>query len=339
MGVLAALVTAMGWAVSGTMVAARLKQVDPITQSAVRASCAWLFVVAALFVLGAQGDVWHMPLGDLWQIIAIGLLGLAVGDVLYMFLIGLLGMTRAFTTVIGIYSLMAFVLPAIFLGDAVSWDQAVGAGLVVIGVCLVALYGRPRHSPAAGRSGRRRLLRRSAKPAGEHPLIGGGSQVKAAIALAAPAVRMPLAAPTTSRLLLGTLVALGTGLSWAASGTWLRSVAGSYDAAAIATVEMPVAGLVLLVLAVLLRGRSIRRRSLGPRAVMLIGLSGVLSLGIGSILFVYAVQQIGTGPASVLFATAPIFALPLGIIFLHERITRWGVGGAGIAVAGIALLA
>lgn len=339
MGVLAALVTAMGWAVSGTMVAARLKRVDPITQSAVRTCCAWLFVVAALFVLGAQGDVWHMPLGDLWQIIAIGLMGLAVGDAFYTLSIGLLGLTRAFTGVIGLYSLMAFVLPAIFLGDAVGWDQAMGAGLVVIGVYLVALYGRPRHPPAAGRSGRRRLLRRSAELTEEHPLIGGGSQVEAEIALAAPAVRIPLATPATPRLLLGTLVALGTGLSWAASGTWLRSVAGSYDAAAIATVQMPVAGLILLIFAVLLRGGSIRRRSLGPRAAVLIGLSGVISSGMGSILFVFAIQQIGTGPASVLFATSPIFALPLGIIFLHERITRWGVGGAGIAVAGIALLA
>ena len=41
---------------------------------------------------------------------------------------------------------------------------------------------------------------------------------------------------------------------------------------------------------------------------------------------------------SVLSATAPLFALPLGVVFLQERITVWTVAGALVAVAGIVIL-
>ena len=71
----------------------------------------------------------------------------------------------------------------------------------------------------------------------------------------------------------------------------------------------------------------------------MIGLSGVISIGIGSIFMVFALQEIGPGPASVIFATSAIFALPLGAIVLHERVTVWGALGAALAVGGIALLA
>ena len=45
------------------------------------------------------------------------------------------------------------------------------------------------------------------------------------------------------------------------------------------------------------------------------------------------------GPNAVLFATAPLFGLPLGAIFLKEKITIWVAIGTGIAVGGIALIA
>jgi drug/metabolite transporter (DMT)-like permease len=41
---------------------------------------------------------------------------------------------------------------------------------------------------------------------------------------------------------------------------------------------------------------------------------------------------------SVLSATAPLFALPLGVIFLGERVSVWTVLGALVAVAGIVVL-
>ena len=40
----------------------------------------------------------------------------------------------------------------------------------------------------------------------------------------------------------------------------------------------------------------------------------------------------------MLSSTAPLFALPLGVIFLGERASAWTVVGALIAVGGIVVL-
>ena len=59
----------------------------------------------------------------------------------------------------------------------------------------------------------------------------------------------------------------------------------------------------------------------------------------GSILFFIALQRIGAGETTTLWATGPLFGLLLGVIFLRERVTRWGVLGVALVLAGIAILA
>ncbi len=84
---------------------------------------------------------------------------------------------------------------------------------------------------------------------------------------------------------------------------------------------------------------ALRRRRIDRRTVAIIALSSILSGGIGSVPFVSAIQDIGVGPAAVLFATSPLFAMPLAVLVLRERVTIWAVAGTGLAIAGIGLLA
>jgi drug/metabolite transporter (DMT)-like permease len=56
------------------------------------------------------------------------------------------------------------------------------------------------------------------------------------------------------------------------------------------------------------------------------------------VLFVASLKYAGVAIGSVLSATAPLFALPLGVIFLGERVSVWTVLGALVAVAGIVVL-
>ena len=57
---------------------------------------------------------------------------------------------------------------------------------------------------------------------------------------------------------------------------------------------------------------ALRRRRIDRRTVAISALSSILSGGIGSVLFVSAIQDIGVGPAAILFATSPLFAMPPG---------------------------
>jgi drug/metabolite transporter (DMT)-like permease len=54
--------------------------------------------------------------------------------------------------------------------------------------------------------------------------------------------------------------------------------------------------------------------------------------------FVAGVQYAGVAVATVLSSIAPIFAIPLGFLFLGERPTPRTAAGALLAIAGIAVL-
>ncbi len=368
MGALAALGDALSWAIAGTFITSKLAHIDSISVATVRTVFAAAFVWAAVFVLGGQGDLWRMDFDTMWQLTVAGLLIFAIGEPTYVLTLAFLGLTRGYTAVIGLFSLGAFILPAILLDEPVTLRASAGAVLILVGVYTVAVYGRACPTmqtaaagfdlPAAGLGqlpptlflgsnrtdasadvGLRLPLKPPASATGRRwrrrPPIAGGS----GIAAPSTAVRIPVLGIALPRLLLGALFALATGLAWAGDTTWLRSVAPGFDASAVAVVHLSPAA--ILMGTSLLLGRRGRLFTAGftPRIAGLIGLTGAFTTGLGTILIVFAVQKIGAGPTAVLFATSSIFALPLAAIFLHERVTIWGVLGAFVAIGGIALLA
>lgn len=71
------------------------------------------------------------------------------------------------------------------------------------------------------------------------------------------------------------------------------------------------------------------------RATKLVLIAGFWGMGVGSIMYVTAVQLAGAAVMSVLAATAPIFALPFAAIFLKEKITPVILLGTFLSICGI----
>lgn len=353
MGIGAALAAAIIWAVASTMLARQMRRVDTLSASFLRTFSALLFFAVAIFALDVERDFARMRATDLLQFLGTGVVTLAIGENLYAAAVSMIGLARAFTMVVGLYNLMAFVLAALLLGEEVTWRIVFGALLVVLGVYLVALYGRARTSPlarptaassAAGNApyGWRRLP--SLRGAGRRPpaiAAPPNPQNDEPPLAARPSleVRLLLVGVLPSSFALGVGLALLTGLTWAASAVWLRSVSEGFDAAAVGAARLPAATTVLGVSLLAQRASTLRRGAVSRRQLALLGVSGVLGQGVASILFIFSLGEIGAGRTVVLFSTAPLFALPLGMLFLHERITWWVVGGTALAMAGVALLA
>ena len=102
-------------------------------------------------------------------------------------------------------------------------------------------------------------------------------------------------------------------------------------------IRLPVACLLLLPLAF---GQ--RQAPLSPKPavgeILLGAFSGALSFGLGGILFLVAIQHAGAGKAAVLTSCAPLFGLPLSVLYLKERVTARLLWGTGLVVAGIFFL-
>ena len=222
-GIVAAIAGSVTWAVSNVLLASQVRSTDALSASALRGLAAVIFLVVALFVLGAAGDVGRMNAGDLLQLAGTGLVTLTIGEPLFVAAVALIGMTRAFTTVVGIYNTSAFFLAAILLGEEVTWDVGLGAALVLLGVYLVTLYGRPRppRSPDAAPGARRgwQLPQLRIRPAGlRQERLNSAEEAATNTPHDRGEVRLPTLPAVSSGLGLGVILAIAAGFAWG-SGT------------------------------------------------------------------------------------------------------------------------
>jgi DME family drug/metabolite transporter len=134
----------------------------------------------------------------------------------------------------------------------------------------------------------------------------------------------------------GLAAALVAAVAWAVSLLVLKPAVGSLDPITTQAVRLPLASLVLFATPwgwgaprqVLTADRSMLRR---------VALLGVIT-AMSSVLFVTSVKLADVAVAAVLSSTAPLFALPLGLMFLGERVTRTALVGTALAVGGVALI-
>lgn len=340
-GIAAALGAAVVWAVASALIASQASRIDPFSLSLVRALWALLFLFAAAFVLGADADYGRMSAGDIAQLAGSGFLATGLAQTLYAITIPLIGLNRTFMVTTGGTVVFAFAFGAILIGDEVTWRIGLGSAVVVLGVYVVAIYGRPRDGAAErvegtrdGRfSGLRALLRR------DPPIAGGSGPPEAhssRIAILDKAARA--GRPTAQAQTVGLALAVVMGMLWGGATVWLRSASEGFEAAAASSVRMPAVVLFLLVLTMSQPGTDLRRWTLPRNSHIPLAVSGALGTGVLGLLIVISVQHISAGEFTVLFSTSPLFGMILAAIFLRERITMWLLVGALLVVGGIALM-
>lgn len=105
-------------------------------------------VVAALVPLWATGSV-SLPPRVLGSVVVLGALGTGIAYLLFYRLIGEIGATAA-STVTYLVPVVAVSLGVAVLGEAVAWNDFVGAAVVLVGVAVAG--GQLRRIPALGRA-------------------------------------------------------------------------------------------------------------------------------------------------------------------------------------------
>jgi transporter family protein len=136
---------------------------------------------------------------------------------------------------------------------------------------------------------------------------------------------------------VGLLMALGVSVLWAIGQVSLKPATEGMHSIVANSVRQPVAAVMLLALT-LSRGRWRDFRGLDRRSWAIIVLASLLSTGVGTMLFIMAIQIAGAGRTAVLGATAPLIAIPFSMLWLHERPTRWTLFGTLLTVLGIVLV-
>jgi drug/metabolite transporter (DMT)-like permease len=138
------------------------------------------------------------------------------------------------------------------------------------------------------------------------------------------------------RLWFGVGTAVIASVAWAVSTVMMKLPLREIEPLTAQAVRLPLAS-ALLFLTPWARGAGVALRESGRGPLVRICvLSGITA--VSSVLFVASLKYAGVAVGAVLSATAPLFALPLGVIFLGERVSAWTVVGALVAVGGIVVL-
>jgi uncharacterized membrane protein len=125
-------------------------------------------------------------------------------------------------------------------------------------------------------------------------------------------------------------------LAWAVSLVFLKSPLGELEPVTVQAIRLPLAAATLWVMPWArgaLGGLGRHRRSVLARLVVLSVLTAA-----SSVMFVAGVKYAGVAVAAVLSSTAPMFAIPLGVLFLGERLSLGALLGAGVTVTGMVVL-
>jgi drug/metabolite transporter (DMT)-like permease len=138
------------------------------------------------------------------------------------------------------------------------------------------------------------------------------------------------------RLAFGVWTAVVASVAWAVSTVMMKLPLGEIDPLTAQAVRLPLAS-ALMWLTPWTWGAVGAMRTAGRGPLVTIGVLSVVTAA-SSVLFVASLKYAGVAVGSVLSSTAPVFALPLGVMFLGERIAALTVVGVLLTLAGIVVL-
>ena len=136
-GELAALGAAISWAIAPIMYRKALSNTSPVSANIVRCATNAAVLMILLFALGLGGVLASLPLWVVLVTVFSGLIGLGLGDTLYMTGLKTIGVSRA-VPLASSYPLFGLIWAVSLLGQPLSFFAVVGAVVILLGIWLLS---------------------------------------------------------------------------------------------------------------------------------------------------------------------------------------------------------
>jgi len=151
-GIGIALFTALGWAVNSVIVKYISGKMDSFSIDMLQLWSGSIILVAIVFLSGRGNDYIHTPVQSLIFLAIAGLLGMAVGNTVYVKSLNFIDVSRAFAIAMCAFPMLATVVAILLLAEPFTWVNVVRAILVVVGLYLMVVLGRRRTAAAVAGS-------------------------------------------------------------------------------------------------------------------------------------------------------------------------------------------
>jgi len=135
-GEFAALGAALSWTISAVLYKEALQKTKPISANIVRLVCTSMILVACLAVIGKFGVLMNLSMYAVFLASVSGIIGLGLGDTLYMVSLKFIGVARA-VPITCTYPLFNLLWAVFLLGEPVTFPAVLGAVVIVFGIWLL----------------------------------------------------------------------------------------------------------------------------------------------------------------------------------------------------------
>ncbi|MDE2696205.1 MAG: DMT family transporter [Chloroflexota bacterium] len=311
MGEAAALTAAMGWAVASIALTSVSVRLPALVVGGLQSSFASVILVAILIGSGQFEDLTTASATTLLAVVTSGIVGFAVAEPVYVRTLSILGMQRTYPVAMGLFILFSTTGGVLILGERFTVGLVIGGVLIIGGAYLIAAF-------------RQEQLIHAQEPA---PTFAGAGGPRTATA--------PVALWARSRRLQGYALLLAVPVLWTTATIVLAGAGDHVGPIPAAGLRVPVGAALLMALLLLTRRRELESAVRRRRDMITIAGAGIAGIVIASLLFVYALFDAGAARTAVLTSTSPLFAIPLAIVFLGERLTRYVLLGTALSVVGI----
>jgi drug/metabolite transporter (DMT)-like permease len=136
-GELAALGAAICWTISAVVYKEALLNTKPVSANIMRCTCTGIVLVVCLAVMGKFEALTDLPVYAIILASVSGIIGLGLGDTLYMVSLKLVGVARA-VPITCIYPLFNLLFAVFLQGEAVTFYVVLGTVAIVFGVWLLS---------------------------------------------------------------------------------------------------------------------------------------------------------------------------------------------------------
>jgi len=291
LGELAALGTALFWAVGDLLLKPLSTRLHPLVLNLLRSACGALFFVAVVGATGGFDVLLRVPVQSAIIATAGTFAAVAVGDSLFVLSLRHIDISRASPIASCGFPLVTIAVGYFALHEHIAGVTLIGLLLVLAGIYLTVFHTGP-------------LL-----------------------------IKLSFSHPQERR---GLLLLVLTIIVWGLSVVFVKlGVAGLETSVANL---LRFSGTAVLLTPLVLTNRASLRVNWRWQDISLAGLSGVFGLGIASIFFLFALNQIGAAMTSVLSSTTPLFLVPMAVVFFKERVTPRLLVGVCLSVLGICLV-
>ena len=130
------------------------------------------------------------------------------------------------------------------------------------------------------------------------------------------------------------LLAVCASICWGFSATLLKPATVSMTSIQANAIRMPVIAFLLFFLRVLPSGNE-NLRGIKLKNILIVSATGILGMGLGGFLFVYAITKIDPAKVVTITSSSPLFGMLFAAIFLKERITKRIGLGIVLCLAGV----